>query len=313
MLPLLTALFALAQDEESIKTAVRRAIPLLEKSSAHYVEVKSCFGCHHQAIPLYALTTAKSRGFAVDEKNLKAQAKFTWDSLDGGKKAYAQGRGQGGQVATASYALWTLDVAGWKPDGTTSEVARYVAGLEAWKPPSTRPPQEASVFTATALSIRGLKAFGSGEHDARLAKAKEWLLKTKPADTEDRVFRLFGLRYSGAETAEIAAAAADLAAAQREDGGWAQMEKMESDAYATGSALAALHEAGGIKPADEKYRRGVKFLLGAQKEDGSWHVATRSKPIQKYFESAFPHGKDQFISISATGWAVAALAHSLSR
>ncbi len=300
-----------AQDEETIKSAVRRAIPLLEKSSAHYAEVKSCFGCHHQAIPLYALSTAKARGFAVDENNLKAQAKFTWDSLDAGKKAYAQGRGQGGQVATASYALWTLDVAGWKPDGTTSEVARYVAGLEAWKPPSNRPPQEASVFTATALSIRGLKAFGTAEHDVRISKAKEWLLKTKPADTEDRVFRLFGLRYSGAEKSEIEAAVADLSSGQREDGGWAQMEKMESDAYATGSALAALHEAGGMKPADEKYRRGVKFLLGAQKEDGSWHVSTRSKPIQKYFESAFPHGKDQFISISATGWAMAALAYNV--
>jgi hypothetical protein len=27
-----------------------------------------------------------------------------------------------------------------------------------------------------------------------------------------------------------------------------------------------------------------------------------------YFETGFPHGKDQFISMSATGWAIAALA-----
>jgi N-acyl-D-amino-acid deacylase len=81
---------------------------------------------------------------------------------------------------------------------------------------------------------------------------------------------------------------------------------MGSDAYATGSALAVLAEVG--KSEGEVYRRGVKWLLAAQKEDGSWHVATRSKPIQKHFESGFPHGKDQFISISATCWAVAALA-----
>jgi hypothetical protein len=37
------------------------------------------------------------------------------------------------------------------------------------------------------------------------------------------------------------------------------------------------------------------------------HVATRSKPIQTYFETGFPHGPDPFISSAATGWAATAL------
>jgi hypothetical protein len=37
-------------------------------------------------------------------------------------------------------------------------------------------------------------------------------------------------------------------------------------------------------------------------------VKTRSKPIQTYYESGYPHGKDQFISISAASWATIALA-----
>ena len=45
-----------------------------------------------------------------------------------------------------------------------------------------------------------------------------------------------------------------------------------------------------------------------QRPDGSWHVRSRSKPFQTYFESGFPHGKDQFISMAATGWATTALA-----
>ena len=50
-----------------------------------------------------------------------------------------------------------------------------------------------------------------------------------------------------------------------------------------------------------------------QKDDGSWLVKTRSKPIQKFFDNGDPHGKNQFISISATSWATAALAkfHSI--
>ena len=94
---------------------------------------------------------------------------------------------------------------------------------------------------------------------------------------------------------------------QRDDGGWSQLDGGASDAYATGSALVALNRAGAVATDDPAYRRGVLFLLSSQRDDGSWFVASRSKPFQPYFESGFPYGKDQFISMSATSWAVAAL------
>ena len=50
------------------------------------------------------------------------------------------------------------------------------------------------------------------------------------------------------------------------------------------------------------YRGGLRFLIADQREDGSWFVASRSKPFQPYFESGFPYGKDQFISMAATSW-----------
>jgi N-acyl-D-amino-acid deacylase len=37
-------------------------------------------------------------------------------------------------------------------------------------------------------------------------------------------------------------------------------------------------------------------------------VKSRSKPFQAYFETGFPHEKDQFISSHASSWAVVALA-----
>lgn len=46
-------------------------------------------------------------------------------------------------------------------------------------------------------------------------------------------------------------------------------------------------------------------------EDGSWLVKTRSKPVQTFFDNGGPHEESQFISIAATGWAVAAHAKSL--
>ncbi len=41
------------------------------------------------------------------------------------------------------------------------------------------------------------------------------------------------------------------------------------------------------------------------------YVKTRAKPFQTHFESGFPHGKDQFISIAASSWATMALVLTL--
>jgi squalene cyclase len=88
---------------------------------------------------------------------------------------------------------------------------------------------------------------------------------------------------------------------------------MKPDAYATGSALVALQEAGGLSCQDSAWLRGLGYLLRTQKPDGSWQVESRAKPLQEYFESGFPHGKDQFISAFATGWATEALLKSLAQ
>ena len=71
----------------------------------------------------------------------------------------------------------------------------------------------------------------------------------------------------------------------------------------------ALRESKSHGPKSESYRRGVTWLLKHQLEDGSWHVKSRSKPFQTYFETGFPHKKDQFISMSASCFATAALAY----
>jgi hypothetical protein len=56
----------------------------------------------------------------------------------------------------------------------------------------------------------------------------------------------------------------------------------------------------------------VRFLLGTQAPEGSWHVASRAviRP-QPYFDSGFPYEHDQWISSMATAWAAKALVLSL--
>ena len=304
-----------------IRAAALRALPPLQKTLTVYAERRDCYSCHNQGVPLVALAIARSRGLTIDEDAFQGAVSLTLADLESGLEQYQKGRGQPGGVTRAAYALWALEVGGHPPEKITTAVAGYLLQADRdrdhWTTSARRVPMEASHFTTTALTLRGLMAFGAaapaGIAPGRIGKAREWLLKSQPADNEDRVFRLWGLKYAGAKTEEIREAAKELLAAQRPDGGWAQTDELTSDSYATGSALVALHQAGGLATDDPAYRRGLAFLVRTQKEDGTWFVASRSDPFQLYFESGFPYGKDQFISVAASGWAAAALALALPR
>jgi hypothetical protein len=304
---------------DAVKAAVARALPLLKKGAEGHRTQRTCFACHNQGVPLLALTTARARGFDVPEADLKKQLEFIAAFLAKNRDDYRQGKGQGGQADTAGAALLALAAGGWKADATTEAVAEYLLlrdkDHDHWRAVSNRPPSEASDFTTTFVALRGLRTWGTPAQKERIARrteaARGWLLRTNAKDTEDRVHRLWGLDAAGAPDKVVRAAADELARSQRKDGGWSQTDALESDAYATGSALVALHQAGGLATTDPAYRRGVAFLLKSQRDDGSWLVRSRSKPFQTYFESGFPHGKDQFISMAASAWATTALALTL--
>jgi hypothetical protein len=301
---------------EAVQAAVKKGLPLLLKGAKGHIAQKTCFACHNQAPPVLALTTARDRGFDVGDVELKEQMQFIANFLDGNRENYQRGKGQGGAADTAGYALWTLELGGWQPDETTAAVSEYLLlhskDFDHWRNAGNRPPSEASNFTVSFFALRGLQKWGTPEQKERIAKRTDalrtWLLKTPARDTEDRVFRLWALQAAGVGSKKIAPAVHDLLRTQRQDGGWGQLDGAGSDAYATGSALVVLHLAGGLPTDHAVYQRGLAFLIGSQREDGSWFVKSRSKPFQPYYESGFPHGKDQFISMAASGWAVTALA-----
>jgi squalene cyclase len=217
--------------------------------------------------------------------------------------------------------------AGYAATDTTAAVAEYLLQRHQdkgfWQNTSNRPPSEAGVFTTTYVALYGLSSYGTLPQQerigARTQAAREWLAKTPAKDNEDRVFRLLALKAADAPQSETAAAAKELLSKQHDDGGWAQLDSGEpeaatqSDAYATGSALVALYEAGELATSDAAYQRGLQNLLKAQLDDGSWHIVSRSKPFQPYYESGFPHGKDQFISCAASGWATWAMVLAIQK
>ncbi|MBL9131996.1 MAG: terpene cyclase/mutase family protein [Verrucomicrobiaceae bacterium] len=301
------AVLPCAADEAAIRAAVSKSLPLIERSSKIAIEERSnCFTCHHTGLPVMTFVTARERGFQIDAVNLQTQLDFTVQFLAKGRENYLQGKGQGGHAFTAGSALWTLKLGGRTADATTEAVTAYLIGhqkeLHHWKPPSIRPPSEESPFSATFFALESLRSIPAATQ--RLADARRWLEQTPAQTTEDRVFRLWALH---AAQSDSTTAARDLLQTQRDDGGWAQLENMASDAYATGTALVALFRTGSVKADDAAFQRGLSWLMQNQHADGSWHVVSRAKPFQKYFESGYPHGKDQFISITAACWATTAL------
>ena len=131
---------------------------------------------------------------------------------------------------------------------------------------SNRPPTESSDFTTTYTAMRALRVYGAKDDKETIARrieaARGWLIKTPGKETEDRVFRLLGLKESGAdpEGDRRGGMGTGRAASGRMAAG-SQLDSGQSDAYATGSALFALHEAGGLKIDSAAYKGGSGIPL----------------------------------------------------
>jgi hypothetical protein len=298
----------------SVRAAVERSLPGLQHADVVFLKTAGCVSCHNNSLFEMTATLARSRGFRVDEESAAAQLHTIGAYMESWRERLLQDIPIPGAVDTVSFMLAGLADAHYSSDPATDAMARYLLRRQdrdgGWRiATSSRAPIESSNFTATALSIRGLQAYGPAPLAATYAQAVRrgaaWLQAAAPQTSEDHAFKVLGLAWAGLK-APARESARELIALQRTDGGWAQIPTLQSDAYATGQALMAV-AASGLSPNDSVYRRGVGFLLQAQRDDGSWFVRSRAVPIQPYFDSGFPHGHDQFISAAASNWATMAL------
>src|SRR5438105_3529387 len=90
--------------QQQLHSAVKKSLPLLMKGAVGHRENRTCFACHNQGVPLFALTEAKKRGFDIDDEELSKQVAFIAAFLESNREKYLQGKGQGGQADTAGYA-----------------------------------------------------------------------------------------------------------------------------------------------------------------------------------------------------------------
>jgi ankyrin repeat protein len=306
--------------ENTIQSAIQGSIPLLQRADAAFVPKAACASCHNNSLTAMAIGSARGKGFAVDEKTAAQQAKANVFGLEKLRDNLHQGFlipvGEYFGPVIVSYVLIGLDAEHYKPDLNTDTVAMYLKSRQSpdgqWAFPiaDTRPPLCSDYIGQTALSMHALQLYApnadKAAYDRSIQLAAEWMAKARPKNNDDRGWRLTGLSWAGKDKVATQKAMQELLAAQRADGGWSDLETMESGAYATGKALVALQTAG-LSVSDAAFERGVQFLLKTQQEDGSWYVKTRAMAFQPYFDASFPHGFDQWISAAGTSWATMAL------
>lgn len=333
-LALSATILGAAEPTADVQSATGRGLALIQLAGTNWLKNKTCFACHHQTLPMLAIKEAARSGLATDDSWMKSQLAHTDAYFAERIDMMNKGEHVPGGSFTVGYGLWAMSLAGRAPDATTEAMVGYLLSIQGvprlngkeptaaqqqkgkWVSSCSRVPLQSSEVAATVLAITGMEKFATHDQRSLLETAREhaekWLAQAPLKENEDRIWRLWGLHQLGGDEAAKEKTRAAIVAAQHADGGWAQTSAMSSDAFATGETLFVLRQTGSAKD-DPAVVKARDFLLKTQLADGSWLVETHVKAVQPFFENGDPHGKHQFISTSATAWAVAALAQLLDR
>jgi len=305
-----------SNDQEKIKKAVNKSLPLLQTTSHRFLEnAGGCQSCHHQDLTAVNLSLAKEKGFAVNDTSLNEIFDSIMSVIRSRRPALIQNEDPVAIVMSSGYELWALWANKYASNKLIELLVKNLMQRQtrdgSWVSPNPRPPLEYYSFSATALMVSAIQYYAptslKPEITQRTEKARAWMMRTVPETNEEMVFQLLGLKWINGDKNFIKLQAKKLLATQHEDGGWSQLATLESDSYATGQVLYALYETGQLNPEDPAFQKGISFLLKTQYEDGSWKVKSRSFPFVPFVENGFPHDKNQFISAAGTNWATMAL------
>lgn len=190
------------------------------------------------------------------------------------------------------------------------------AGRNAWRPIFNTPQ------ILTRFAVAGIRDAAATFPAAEVAKKQRILLKKAKAFLSDQipdethqgvVLRLLSEQVHSSDRpiadqpSSVAKLISRLTTLQRSDGGWSQTDDRESDAFATGQSLTALHRAG-LPSTDSAIHRGVDYLLRTQQQDGTWPMTSRPNP-----ETGNPAKLLNPITYAATAWATLGLTSCVPR
>lgn len=313
-------------DDQTLRSSVSHALVPLQESSilskqafVNHESRQDCTSCHQQYLPLAAIGMGRQISATVDEDRERELVAMVREGEVKDREIDWQPLFHPDAAFTKGYTLFGYALAGLPADELTDASVHHLAAIQGrdgrWFANLPRPPMQNGDVGATALGIHALQKYPlpgrKTEFAGRVDRARRWLWTVQPANHDESAFQLLGLAWAGESPRRLESLARNLLAQQRADGGWAQLPGNQSDAYATGQAVYALHVGAGFPVQDAALDRARRYLLQTQLDDGTWYVRRRAFPFQPTtMKSGFPHGKDSWISATATSWAVLALSLS---
>jgi hypothetical protein len=305
-------------SSEEIKSSATKSLLILQQSGYKFINRNpgKCASCHHNTLTSMAAGIARQKGIPIIDS-------FTQHRIDGMERTLHFGSNPNlmnefitGANFVAPYMLLGLYAEKYPPSVYTDIAVDYLISQSrpdgGFLTESGRVPLETGEIHLTAMSIRAIQLYAAPAKKNQVyelvEKSRRWLERARPEEQQELSFQLLGIHWCGGSEEMKEKVAEKLISIQHADGGWSQQKTLKSDAYATGQTLCGLYMSGMIKTSDSVYQNGLAYLLKTQENDGSWFVGTRAYPIQPFFNSDFPpYDENQFISATATNWAVMAL------
>ena len=182
---------------------------LLETSSQKFFETGGCVSCHHQNITDLAATEVRAKGLRVDptgghrtHQDARAARRRALLCMNGWTSACPKSSPRRSPTLAAMGYPANRATDALVADIAASQLADGSWPLVGGRSAAVRPPKTA-LITRAALCVRSLKAYGppgrAAEMNARIAKARQWLLAATPVTAEERNMRLLGLHWAGAD------------------------------------------------------------------------------------------------------------------
>ena len=209
------------------------------------------------------MNEGKKQGYAVDEKVLAEMTSWVVGK-DYLAQLFVKRPAQEEIVFNEAPLLLALGIEAGDTKATQDGLKKMLASVlndqgkdGSWKRVNESRPILSSPDTLTTLALLALSAPNAPDMGKEGKTAQErglqWLQTAKPDDElQPAALRLILWRRLGRPGSEWEPLAQQIRSVQNEDGGWGQIKKAKSDAYATGQALYALAEAG-AKPGDEAF------------------------------------------------------------
>jgi hypothetical protein len=310
---------------DGARKAIDRGLAFLVSDAEKWRTERHCATCHHGTMTVWALSEAKSQGYADAARTLGDVTAWTRERLASIDEPRDTRPGWNMVSTPAVYlAVMAQAVPAQQAvsPGDLQRIAGHLLrhqeadGSWAWSlaPAGNRPPpvfESDEVVTLMAYVALGPHvppdpAAASPARDGR-QKALARLEKAgRSHTTQATALGLFRDVQTHKTPKEFEPAVDRLLRLQHPDGGWGQDADLPGDAFATGQALYFLSIAG-VAPDRPEIRRGVSFLIARQKADGSWPMTSRAHPGARPMTNPVP------ITYFGSAWATLGLLRSVPR